>query len=1075
MTAFITITIDAVEDTFTNNQQISSFNCSQGIAGNSSHSKCSASNQSTSDSTTTTFTSISISTSTSTSTIPASSDQPQETTREEKTTIQEDDSSNQNDDSDTDSSSCDQCDDNLPANATQLELLIELQKKLSRSAKTSIGAMLRPAIKMNEDLALSGKCMFALMDLVGAASLTKAFAFKFLDATAKLPSGLMFGLLSDFGDYDECLAIKSLSMTQVESEADDAKNDTEKQYVPLYTGKYCLVDAKLDYHIELKENETVPQGIDPDGVIWDDLIKQYWTGKTSKPFQLAACIPSSCQDDDVNQIVSYVGQKYGITFKLASTCQDTAFISKQHSPDLLQICILTILYTLAVLTFVGTAIDQRLVYLKSVSSTRCHISSKDSSKILRVVLLILKCFSLSRNWSLFVSNRSSCKAQMSILGDERDNDNDDELKIPSTIREKFNSNSSISTSDFQSVKNLSNGELASTSISYNKRCVSIVDSNFDVITRKIDNNTTIDYIDKNHDDDEDYGYDDVDDNEQDVDSDDINDHTVSLNFLAGVKLLLICWITVGHSFLYPSAANYQYYRSIAKMAVTRHSLWFATINFTLAIDALIYMAGLLFVYKLLAAKYGKNQSQTCVSQTITEKHMTTDTSQPKSYSGLEFICGKILRLWPPYLCVIGLAIVLPLFGEGPMWPEMVNRRLESNCRASWWLNALFVNNLLSDESSMCLPSSWFVATLMQLFIFGSFLTATINIFSLNTCKWLTALSLILSAISSFAYANSKSIKAPIVRMDASFVMAQDDLIFSIYTSFFNSAGPFLVGMLGGFALLSYEEQLARNKINVNKFYSTYSLPTTHLANDKNQCTFTSILLAIFALLNGLTVLSSVFFNNYSPLSASIYWTLHRICWSFFVGYLIHNCATGALKQLRSLLSLSVFKPLSKLTFVAYLVHPLFIHIHTGQVRDGLHISTYNMLNIYVSRLCFTFAAALVIYLCVELPLSSLEQLMSTSLSKRFFNNTNFNNPGNKTNQLKRARKISNLRPLLAANSNPPQTIVNLNNLCYVKHQMSDSNSFSDSTTRQVETNCDIRGVVVSNSSVVEQENKLTAL
>lgn len=48
-----------------------------------------------------------------------------------------------------------------------------------------------------------------------------------LDASAKLPSGILDGTLTDFGDYDECLAIE--------------KFDKKKKVQ--FTGQYCVVDA----------------------------------------------------------------------------------------------------------------------------------------------------------------------------------------------------------------------------------------------------------------------------------------------------------------------------------------------------------------------------------------------------------------------------------------------------------------------------------------------------------------------------------------------------------------------------------------------------------------------------------------------------------------------------------------------------------------------------------------------------------------------------------------------------------------------------------------------------------------
>ena len=123
------------------------------------------------------------------------------------------------------------------------------------------------------------------------------------------------------------------------------------------------------------------------------------------------------------------------------------------------------------------------------------------------------------------------------------------------------------------------------------------------------------------------------------------------------------------------------------------------------------------------------------------------------------------------------------------------------------------------------------------------------------------------------------------------------------------------------------------------------------------------------------MLGSVFHTNYSKFWSAIYWSSHRIGWALVTGYIIHQCATGRWKLLKDLCSLSHLIPFSRLVFIAYLVYPIFIHLHSGLVRDGLHVSMYNMMNIYITRLVLTFALALLIHLLVELPFCSIEGLL----------------------------------------------------------------------------------------------------
>lgn len=105
----------------------------------------------------------------------------------------------------------------------------------------------------------------------------------------------MYGLLSDFGDFDQCLSIRSHPGVSPEQEVEEGA----------YSGKYCLMSVKLNYRVQLLANESAPEGIVPDGILWDELVRNYWTSKSSKGFQIGVCFPSRCTNDDLDQLYKY--------------------------------------------------------------------------------------------------------------------------------------------------------------------------------------------------------------------------------------------------------------------------------------------------------------------------------------------------------------------------------------------------------------------------------------------------------------------------------------------------------------------------------------------------------------------------------------------------------------------------------------------------------------------------------------------------------------------------------------------------------------------------------------------------
>lgn len=851
-------------------------------------------------------------------------------------------------------------------NLTDSERLVNLQSCFQRKIRNHLKSSTRSGMEMFEQLSLSGGCSSSLMNLMGGLSDLKSYAFKFLDASAKIPSGMMYGLLSDYGDFDQCLSIRSNKGVELEQEAEEGA----------FSGKYCLMSLKLNYHVKLEENTTVPEGIIEDGILWDELVRHYWTSKISKGFQVGMCFPSRCTNDDLNQLYQHTVNKYNVIGEIIS-CQDSLDLKRQYQPDLMQRTVIQIFYALLGLTFIGTLVDRccwQVADMKLVESCGAPI---------RRVAGILLCFSIARNWSKFMQGYQNQRQQPqknSRFWSQVNQNNLTKMKRnnettpssmgtrPITEQTSIETNNRISTTTTTTASN-DNVEFidsdpesssAATIDDQNRRAhvlgINISNKLAQPLTVHIDSAPTYcgpaDMM----------GYGPTDDQT-------LNSPNNPLAHLSGLKLFIIIWITVGYSFLYPSANNYQYYRSIIKMNFTRDSVWFATTNFTLGIDMLLYITGLLFAYRLLLGRRSVQQQPAGRVNTNRDDGV------------LSLISKKAIRFWPTYLTVIGFAIVVPLIGDGPMWPEMVTKRVGESCRRSWWANLLFINNYLG-QSDICLPSSWFISILMQLFFVGSIIIVLVRKVSLEAGLAILTTLLISSSVFSFCFAYFLRLRAPVIIMDESFVMDLDENIFSLYTNIFNNLGPFLVGMAGGILLIrsqSSSSVLSSSSRQSNTFKSpqkpTPSLTSKTYLGISGGCLALvgEILVAIAVVMIALLVLSSVFHENYSRITSATYWSLHRIGWAIVTGYIVHNCATGKWKLLNDLLSLSAFAPLSRLIFIAYLVYPVFIHIHTGLVRDGLHVSIYNMLNIYITRLVMTFATALIIHLLVELPFSTIEE------------------------------------------------------------------------------------------------------
>lgn len=77
--------------------------------------------------------------------------------------------------------------------------------------------------------------------------------------------------------------------------------------------------------------------------------------------------------------------------------------------------------------------------------------------------------------------------------------------------------------------------------------------------------------------------------------------------------------------------------------------------------------------------------------------------------------------------------------------------------------------------------------------------------------------------------------------------------------------------------------------------------------------------------------------NLTVVVSSIYAALGHTAWALAVAFIVIQCCTGSAKMVDSLLSLRLMYPLSRLTYCAYLVHPVIMTITVAQMDGPLHL------------------------------------------------------------------------------------------------------------------------------------------
>lgn len=173
-------------------------------------------------------------------------------------------------------------------------------------------------------------------------------------------------------------------------------------------------------------------------------------------------------------------------------------------------------------------------------------------------------------------------------------------------------------------------------------------------------------------------------------------------------------------------------------------------------------------------------------------------------------------------------------------------------------------------------------------------------------------------------------------------------------------GPYIVGIFCGYFLYKTDCKLKINKV-LNIFIWMVAA--------------TLACLIVYGLYDDV--------NGYVHLSQSVkdlYNTTHRTVWGACVGWVVFACATGNGGFINTLLSWSFFTPLARLTYCAYLIHPILIYAYYSSLRTPLYMDDSTLAVVFSGIMVLTYMFAFVLSLAFEAPMLSLEKLIFNCLS-----------------------------------------------------------------------------------------------
>ncbi|CAN7992617.1 unnamed protein product, partial [Ixodes pacificus] len=366
----------------------------------------------------------------------------------------------------------------------------------------------------------------------------------------------------------------------------------------------------------------------------------------------------------------------------------------------------------------------------------------------------------------------------------------------------------------------------------------------------------------------------------------------SMRCLHGIRFVSMLWVMLGH--VYFSRNNSQVLGAIRAKGLGKDFAFQVVLNASLSVDTFFLLSGLLLMFVC----YGK---------------LKKDSGR---FDFLVYYVHRYIRLTPPFLMVSLLLILGPPWMNGPIWHETVDRFAEG-CKRYWWTNLIYISSWMKNDE-VCLPHGWYLSCDMQYFIIAPLFFVALYrkpALGFGLIGAAAFVSMALTGLVTYIF-DFGPVALFSIPDDDNLNSFLNNIAFRPYTHF----PSFAVGLLLGYIIYKYREIKISRKMQLAGWLS--------------------------AVTTGLTILYGVYdWNAYSPpgpFLSILYGSTSRPAWSLCVAWVTFACVSGHGGFVNTLLSWKAFVPLSKLTFMAYLLHPPLMFMYAAHTINAVYVTQFMM-------------------------------------------------------------------------------------------------------------------------------------
>ncbi|XP_071495965.1 nose resistant to fluoxetine protein 6-like [Diadema antillarum] len=375
--------------------------------------------------------------------------------------------------------------------------------------------------------------------------------------------------------------------------------------------------------------------------------------------------------------------------------------------------------------------------------------------------------------------------------------------------------------------------------------------------------------------------------------------------LNGIRVISMSWVILGHTLALVAQAGVGENLGTAFPAWLQSFSYQAILNAYFSVDSFFFLSGLLITY-------------------LTLKKMKESAGKiPWKWIYLH----RYLRLTPALaMLILVFTFILPDMSQGPIWHSL--DQSVDYCRSWWWTNILYINNFFPPSIMQnCVMWTWYLANDMQFFLISPLIIIPLFWYPAVGVSILSTLC-IASFITTAVLVEQHGFQPGVILSGQGMSVSEpegrflpaDSYMDVIYTKPYCRIPPYLVGMAMGYIIY----RIGTKKIKLSPIMAAAGWAVAAALG-------MTVVYGLYPIYSGSSVPTTATSMAYTSLS-TFTWGV-ALCWVVFA------CHYGYGGVIHDFLSWSLWVPLSRMTYSAYLLHPLVMYLYAFSQTVPIHWST----------------------------------------------------------------------------------------------------------------------------------------